>query len=111
MIFKTETSDHFERQFKKLYKKYPSLKSDILSLKESLSKNPFQGESLGKNCYKVRLAIKSKNVGKSGGARVITFLRIINRDILLVSIYDKSERENISNEELISMLKSIDKIN
>ncbi|MDX1919215.1 MAG: hypothetical protein SFU25_00605 [Candidatus Caenarcaniphilales bacterium] len=39
-----------------------------------LEKVPNLGTFLGNNCYKIRLSIKSKSKGKSGGARVITHL-------------------------------------
>lgn len=62
----------FDRQLKRLSKKYPSLKEEFLELVDSLEENPEQGTALGKNCYKIRLAIASKGKGKSGGARLIT---------------------------------------
>lgn len=58
------TAESFEKQAKKLFKKYPSLILELESLIESLENNPTQGESLGKDCYKIRLAIASKNKGK-----------------------------------------------
>lgn len=69
MSYKIVASDHFSRELKRLAKKYPSIKKDIALLGEELSKKPFQGSPLGKNCYKVRMAIASKSQGKSGGAR------------------------------------------
>ncbi|WP_439145490.1 type II toxin-antitoxin system RelE/ParE family toxin [Terrimonas pollutisoli] len=60
---------------------------------------------MGNNCYKIRLAIASKGKGKSGGARLITFVKLINEVVLLISIYDKSVKENISVKELNDRLK------
>jgi hypothetical protein len=71
----------FEKELKKLSKKYPSLKDEYLTLVDSLETNPIQGISLGKDCYKIRLAIKSKKQGKSGGARVIACVKIINQKV------------------------------
>jgi len=62
---------------------------------------------LGNNCYKIRIAIASKGKGKSGGARIITFLQIVNKTVFLLSIYDKSEKENISDQELTTLLEQI----
>lgn len=62
----------FQRQAKRLIKKFPSLKNEILDLIESLKTEPLQGTPLGDSCFKIRLSIASKNKGKSGGARVIT---------------------------------------
>ena len=64
----------FDKQLKRLAKKYPSLKSDFSSFLHRLEVKPERGVALGKNCYKIRLAIKSKGKGKSGGARVITHI-------------------------------------
>ena len=62
---------------------------------------------LGNNCYKIRMAISSKNKGKSGGSRVITFVKISQTTVYLLSIYDKSEKENISDSELKELLNSL----
>ncbi|GAB4013192.1 hypothetical protein GCM10028808_31510 [Spirosoma migulaei] len=74
----------------------------------SLQEDPTQGTSLGKNCYKVRLAIKSKAKGKSGGARVITHLHIVQTTIILLTIYDKAEKENLDPKELDELLAELD---
>jgi len=95
----------FEKEFKKLASKHLSLKADLKSLLKSLAENPVQGTPLGNECYKIRLAITSKGKGKSGGARVITCLKIIETRVYLVAIYDKSEKETISNKELQERLK------
>jgi len=105
MSYKIKPIIIFERQAKRLIKKYPSLKAEILALGETLKENPNQGTSLGKNCYKIRLAIKSKGKGKSGGARVITNFIVKNNIIYLLSIYDKSEKENLIENELSELLK------
>ncbi len=97
---------HFRRDFKPLAKKHPSLKSDLAELGEQLRENPTQGIYLGKNCYKIRLAITSKGRGKSGGARVITYFHFGDEDIVLLSIYDKSERENLPDHELDEILEA-----
>lgn len=99
----------FEKQIKRLVKKYPSLKSEYLSLIESLEKNPNQGSNIGNNCFKIRIAIASKGKGKSGGARVITHFVIEDKTIYLLSIYDKSEQSDIQDKELKMLLSSIDR--
>lgn len=94
----------FDRQLKRLIKKYPSLKEEYFDLIESLEQNPKQGTNLGNNCYKIRLAIASKRKGKSGGARVITNFVIADATVYLLSIYDKSEKENLTDKELNELL-------
>lgn len=105
MNFKILYSLEFEKEIKKLAKKYPSLKKDFSLFLESLQQNPTQGVSLGNNVYKARMLISSKNTGKSGGARVITFVRIVNEEVILISIYDKSIRSTITEKEIKERLK------
>jgi hypothetical protein len=97
----------FDKQAKRLAKKYPSLKKDLTELLESLADNPEQGTALGNSFYKIRLAIASKGKGKSGGARVITYVKITADTIFLTSIYDKSEKNTISDKELEQIFKII----
>jgi len=62
---------------------------------------------LGKDCYKIRMAISSKNKGKSGGARIITNVHIVGETIYLLSIYDKSQKSNLDEGELDALLLEI----
>lgn len=105
MSYKVKSIEVFERQAKKLVKKYPSLKSELLALIQKLKQDPSQGISLGKNCYKIRLAIKSKGKGKSGGARVITHIVVSDSSVFLLSIFDKSDKENLTDKELKELLE------
>ena len=105
---KFKTTNDFERAAKRLSKKYPSLAADIRNLKADLIENPYLGIALGDDMYKVRMAIASKNKGKSGGARVITCVKIVDDVIHLLTMYDKSEIDNISDEYLDELRKSIE---
>ena len=96
----------FLKALKRLSKKFPSLQNDLDQLGERLSENPFQGDALGKDCYKVRLAISSKGKGKSGGARVITCIKVVGETIFLLDIYDKSEKANLTNREFREIVES-----
>ena len=97
----------FDRQTKRLSKKYHSLKSDLATLIESLKNYPQQGKALGNNFYKIRLSISSKGKGKSGGARIITYVKIVAETVYLTSIYDKSEKVTITDKELEQIFKLI----
>ena len=97
----------FREELKKLAKKYPSLKSDLVFLFETLEENPIQGTSLGKNWYKIRLAISAKGKGKSGGARIITNFVITDKTVYLLSIYDKANKENLTDKELKELLEEV----
>ncbi len=97
----------FDKQLKQLARKYPSLKSDFSALLDSLQTKPKQGTAIGKSCYKIRLAIKSKGKGKSSGARIITNVVVIDKTVYLLAIYDKSDRETLSDKELNDLLRLV----
>jgi hypothetical protein len=107
MSYNVKTITVFEKQAKKLIKKYPSLKTELISLIQILKETPDYGTSLGKDCYKIRLSIASKGKGKSGGARIITHIVISDTTVYLLSIFDKSEKENLTDKELKELLSSI----
>ena len=76
-------------------------------LNEILVLNPTAGTSLGSNAYKIRIAIKSKGEGKSGGGRIITYVVSAEKEVYLLTIYDKSELDTISDIDLKKIIKSI----
>ena len=100
MSFDVIATDSFGRKLKQLAKKYKSIGSDLLAVIEELEENPTLGTPLGKSCFKIRVAITSKGKGKSGGARVITYVRVIKNTVFLMDIYDKSDQSTISDKEL-----------
>lgn len=104
MSYSIVITDDFSRQFKELKKKYVSAPTDLVVLLAELQENPQAGESLGRGCYKVRVRIKAKNTGKSGGARAITCVKLVGEVIYLLAIYDKADRETISDKEIDAIL-------
>lgn len=107
--YKIEVYPRFKKEAKRLRKRYRSLLNDLDGLMRELLQNPYLGVDLGHGLRKVRLAITSKGKGKSGGARVITLVVEINEqqtEIGLQYIYDKSERESLTDKELTDMLRS-----
>ena len=111
MIYNVKSIAVFEKQAKRLIKKYVSLKKELLQLVQQLKKDPQQGTPLGKGCFKIRISIASKGKGKSGGARVITNFFVTDGTVYLLSIYDKSEKENLSDKDLSELLKDIPNYN
>lgn len=105
MNYKVLSIPPFDRQLKRLAKKYTSLKKEYAVLLDNLEQKPEQGTALGNNCYKIRIAIASKRKGKSGGARIITNFVVKDNIVYLLSIYDKSEQENFTDKELQELLK------
>jgi len=107
MSYNILTIPPFDKQLKRLAKKYSSIKKDYAEFLEDIENNPTQGTQLGQNCYKVRFAISAKGKGKSGGARIITNIIIENKTVFLLTIYDKSDKENITDKELNELLKNV----
>ncbi len=99
--------DKFKKEAKRLIKKYPSLKKELAELGTILTSNPTIGTSLGNNAYKIRVAIKSKGAGKCGGARIITYAVFENKEVYLLTIYDKAELETVDDKTLRKIIKSI----
>lgn len=64
MKYSIETLPSFDKQFKRLTKKYKSLKEDLRKLAEILKHNPATGADLEHSVRKVRLAIASKDLGE-----------------------------------------------
>lgn len=107
MSYNVVTIKTFDDNAKKLSKKYQSLKGEISDLIDLLEDNPFTGTTIGKGCYKIRLKVKSKGKGKSGGARVITYVYIIEETVFLLTIFDKSEKENLTDKEIYDLLNEL----
>lgn len=107
MNYSVITIHTFDKQAKRLLKKYPSLKNELKELINSLELNPTQGSPLGNNTFKIRVSIASKGKGKSGGARVITHLYIQETTVILLTIFDKAEQSNITEKEISFLLNQI----
>jgi mRNA-degrading endonuclease RelE of RelBE toxin-antitoxin system len=118
MNVEVRVTKNFKKKAKSLIKKYPSFLVDLKLLEEKLIENPMLGEPLGKNLYKIRLRISAKGRGKSGGGRVITYLEneilaaaeisVEQITVNLLTVYDKSERETISDKELKAFIKNLE---
>ncbi len=116
--------DEFKRQFRRLSKKYRSLIDDLETFQKELQENPLQGTDLGGGVRKIRMTIASKGKGKSGGARVLTLNVLVSDiggqtesnttpndeiDVTLLTIYDKNEIDNVSDEYIKWLVSEIKK--
>ena len=108
MSYKIIAIPKFKKEVKQLSKKYPSFKNDFAEFLLALETDPFSGVLLTNNCYKYRIAIKSKNKGKSSGARIIAHIVITDSSIYLLSIFDKSTKETISDKDINDLLELIE---
>jgi mRNA-degrading endonuclease RelE of RelBE toxin-antitoxin system len=105
MSYSIELSANFKKEAKSLAKKCASLKTELAELFAELEENPTTGTPLGNDIYKTRLAIVSKNKGKSGGARVLSFVKVTQTTVLLFSIYSKGEVDNLTDKQIQGLIK------
>ena len=105
MNLNIKTLNSFDKDVKRLFKKYKQLPSDLKVLKTELLKNPKSGIELGNGCYKIRLVNSSIPTGKSGKFRIIYYLVDSNNNLYLISMYSKSELENIDEKIILNILK------
>ena len=109
MVYNIIPTATFKVQAKRLIRKFPSLKKELSELGTLLSVTPLTGTPLGNNSYKIRLAVKSKGKGKSGGVRIITFKVEKNKEVYLLTIYDKSEISSIDDKGISFIIRQITK--
>ena len=102
-----ETVPLFDKQFKKLSKKYNLIKSDVEELIINFDELHQQAIPIKSDFYKIRLANSNKNKGKSAGYRIYYYIKI-KATVYLLTIYDKSEIEMIDEKILIEIIKNID---
>jgi mRNA-degrading endonuclease RelE of RelBE toxin-antitoxin system len=104
MNFKIETIPRFEKDVKKLKKKFPKIKNDLVKLIDALSLDPKEGIELGSDIFKIRIPNSSIPTGKSGGFRIITYYKK-DDTLYLVTIYSKTEQDNILTDKLRLIVK------
>jgi hypothetical protein len=101
-----EPTKLFEQQVKRLTKKYPSLAQEVPAALIPLANNQLESfDAMPKGFYKIRVPIASKGVGKRGGARIIAHVRIVEDKAYLVSIYDKADYDNVSDDVLKEFMR------
>ena len=105
MGIEVKPTDEFVKELKRIAKKHKSILSDIADISRQLKENPKLGVDLGQNFYKIRMAISGTGKGKSGGARIITYVILDDDTVLLVEIYLKSEYDNVDVNSLLKSLK------
>ena len=110
MNFIAQTTSYFDVAAKRLGRRYKSFADDYDTFLEEIKKNPYQGVELMPGVRKIRMSITSKERGKSGGARVITFTYAVSDKagvILLLLVYDKSDASSVKNNVLKAILKDL----
>jgi mRNA-degrading endonuclease RelE of RelBE toxin-antitoxin system len=107
MGFEVIPTEIFKKEAKRLIKKFPSLKEELFELDRLLTDNPKSGIDLGHNTFKIRLGIKSKGKGKRGGGRVITYVLTKEKEVYLLTIFNKSEKDTIDNKTIKSIIENL----
>ena len=106
MSYEVIAVDEFQKDVKQLFKKYKSIKSDILELIETLERNYDIGTSLGDSLYKIR--VRNSDIGgKRGGYRVIYYALLPNGKIYLLTMYSKTKKETVDMKKLQPILNRL----
>lgn len=108
MTYKLAFTKTFGRELKRLKKKYPSILADLDKVAVELLAKPSLGDPIYKNCFKVRVPISSMKKGKSGSARVITYVVYSQSTIFLIAIFTKAERSSISDKEIKELIRNLE---
>lgn len=111
MSYEITATPTFRKSLKALAKRYRYIKDDFAAFVTSLQDDPFQGDELTPGLRKIRMAISSKQKGKSGGARVITYTIVVSADegiVYLVDIYDKSDYSTVDVAKLRKIIQDIE---
>jgi len=101
-------TSRFQKELKAIFKKHLDFKETFAQFLTELQNQPQPGFAIGKGCYKIRLAVKSKGKGKSGGMRVITFVVLKRQMVFLLSIYDKADKDSLSDKEILALIPDLD---
>ena len=104
---KVDKSIEFKKNIKKLEKKYRSIEEDLEPLIQQLESGETPGDRISGNkypVYKVRVKNSDNKKGQSSGYRVI-YYTVTPAAILLITIYSKSDRANISNREIEDLIE------
>ncbi|RYY89799.1 MAG: hypothetical protein EOO15_05220 [Chitinophagaceae bacterium] len=104
-LYKVIPTPAFLKEASKLQKKYPNIHRDFLELAEKLKIDPTSGNKhITKDLWKVRMMISDKASGESGAARVIIEVKVIDSEVYVLSVYDKSYIEDLTEKELKKLM-------
>jgi mRNA-degrading endonuclease RelE of RelBE toxin-antitoxin system len=100
LVIEIALTPRFQRDLRELAKRYRSIRTDIQPLIDQLQAGEIPGDRIAGIKYQVfKVRIKNSNIqkGKSGGYRVIYYLKNA-QGIILTTIYSKSDLTDVSNE-------------
>ena len=96
--------DLYKKAVKKLSKNYRNIESDVKDFLKSINTKDDLGIELKSNVFKVRIKNSDKNKGKSAGYRLISYLAVVENELHLLYIYDKSSLVNITEKEIDELI-------
>ncbi len=94
----------YKKAFKKLSKTYKNIELDINDYLKSINSKSDLGIELKSNVFKARIKNRDKNKGKSSGYRLISYLAIVENELHLLYIYDKSSLVNVTEKEIDELI-------
>jgi mRNA-degrading endonuclease RelE of RelBE toxin-antitoxin system len=110
IIIQVDATAKFQKKIKSLAKKYRNIQDDIIPIIRSIERGELPGDriiGLNLEIYKVRVKNSNNQKGKSSGYRLIYYVKTIDR-VILVTIYVKSEQEDIDGNEIDSIISEFE---
>ena len=112
MKYQVMITPRFEKDIKAYKKRFPKIDEDMDEVINQLEKGNFLGDQINEvhlpndeGVYKVRVANTSARQGKSGGFRLVYYVVKNQWEIYLLTIYSKTDKSNISDKEIIKIIK------
>ncbi len=108
-VVQVEYSARFRRDIKRLYKKYRHIQTDVQPLIQQLEQGETPGDQMqgvGYAVYKVRVQNSDVEKGKSGGYRVIYYVKT-DALTMLITMYSKSEMKDVSTDQIRQIIEEL----
>ena len=105
-FIQVEFAPTFKRNLRNLAKKYRSIRNDIQPIIEQLEQGELPGDKIsgiGYEVFKLRVRNSDIQKGKSGGYRLIYYVKTA-KGIVLLTIYTKSEQVDIAADEISNII-------
>jgi len=104
MTFQVVEQELYRKAHKKLLKQYRHLQDDIDNFLNCITSKEDLGIELKSNIFKVRVKNSDKNKGKRAGYRLTSYLAIVDNELHLLYIYDKSKLVNLTEQEIDNLI-------
>ena len=108
MSYEIYLCDSFKKAVKHYKKRFPHVAEDVGKTVRELQATPAKGDLIrgAKGVRKVRVDNSDMTKGKSGGYRLLYyFIDRPSQRIYLLMLYAKNERDSISSQEAVALLR------